>query len=146
MCKVFFCLLFVFAFYAEIQDGQQKWRENKFGENLPVDSADTLRVKKDYADNLRVKNFVKIALAHSISEINAFCVLHKNSIWLPKVVGKRFWQQLASRLCRYLLGQNFCRNRSSSLRFRDKCVIAFCREIQDGRQKWRETILVGTCQ
>ena len=32
----------VFAFYAEIQAGCQKWRENNFGENLPVDSPYTL--------------------------------------------------------------------------------------------------------
>ena len=52
----------VFAFYAEIQDGCQKWRENNFWEKSPVDSADTLRVK----------NFVEIALSHSVSEINVF--------------------------------------------------------------------------
>ena len=51
-----------FAFYAEIQDGRQKWRENDFWGKSPVDSGDTLRVK----------NFVKIALSRSISEINAF--------------------------------------------------------------------------
>ena len=36
------------------------------------------------------------------------------------------------------MGQNFCRNCSISLRFRDKHVFAFNAEIQDGRQKWRE--------
>ena len=36
----------VFAFYAEIQDGRQKWRENDFREKSPVHSADTLWVKK----------------------------------------------------------------------------------------------------
>ena len=52
----------VFAFYAEIQDGHQKWPENDFQGNLPVDSGDTLRVK----------NFIDITLACSISEINTF--------------------------------------------------------------------------
>ena len=52
----------VFAFTADIQDGCQKWRENNFGEKLPVDSADTLWVK----------NFVEITLSCSVSEINAF--------------------------------------------------------------------------
>ena len=57
----------IFVFYTEIQDGCHKWRENDFGENLPVDSADTLRIK----------NFVKIAVAHTVSEINAFlCFQH----------------------------------------------------------------------
>ena len=50
----------VFAFYAEIQDGRQKWRENDFWEKSPVESTNTLWVK----------NFVKIALSCSVSEIN----------------------------------------------------------------------------
>ena len=41
----------VFAFYAESQDGRQKWQESNFCENLPVDPAVTLWVK----------NFVEIA-------------------------------------------------------------------------------------
>ena len=45
----------VFAFYAEIQDGQQKWRQY-------VHSPDTLRIK----------NFIKIALSQTVSKINAF--------------------------------------------------------------------------
>ena len=49
-----------FAFYAEIQDGHQKWQENDFWKKSPVHSADTLWVK----------NFVEIALSHSVSEIN----------------------------------------------------------------------------
>ena len=57
-----FIYLFFFAFYAEIQNGHQKWQENDFGEKSPVDSA----------DNLQVKNFVEIALSRSISEINGF--------------------------------------------------------------------------
>ena len=32
----------VFAFYAEIQEGRQNWRENNFWEKSQVDSADTL--------------------------------------------------------------------------------------------------------
>ena len=35
-----------FCVYAEIQDGQQKWRKTIFWEKSPVDSADTLGVKK----------------------------------------------------------------------------------------------------
>ena len=34
-----------FVFYAEIQDGRQKWRQSDFCEMLPVYSADTLRLK-----------------------------------------------------------------------------------------------------
>ena len=49
-------------FYAETQDGRQKWRENDFCQMLPVDSTDTIWVK----------NFVEITLSRSISKINAF--------------------------------------------------------------------------
>ena len=49
----------VFAFYAEIQDGRQKWQENNISQNLPEDCADTLLVK----------TFVEIALSHTVSEI-----------------------------------------------------------------------------
>ena len=34
-------------------------------------------------------------------------------------------------------GSQICRNRSISLRFRDKLDFAFNAEIQDGHQKWR---------
>ena len=64
----------VFAFYAEIQDGRQKWRKNDFWEKLPVDSAYTVRVK----------NFVKINLSHTVFKIMRFCILPKNSRWPPK--------------------------------------------------------------
>ena len=47
----------VYVFYAEIQDGCQKWRENDFWKKSPVNSGDTLGIKK----------FDKI-----VSEINAF--------------------------------------------------------------------------
>ena len=52
----------VFAFNAEIQDGRQKWQENDFCEKSPV----------DFADTLWVKNFIKIDLSRSVSEINVF--------------------------------------------------------------------------
>ena len=47
-------------FYAEIQDGRQKWLENDFGEKSPIESAEALWIK----------NFVEIALALSVSKIN----------------------------------------------------------------------------
>ena len=50
-----FIYLFFFAFYAEIQNGHPKGKS-------PVDSA----------DNLRIKNFIEIALSRSVSEINTF--------------------------------------------------------------------------
>ena len=86
---------YVFVFNAEIQDDRQKWRENNFCEKSPVDSTDTLRLK----------NFVEIALSRTVSEINAFLRLRRNSRWPPKVAGKWFLQKLASRLWKYPVGQ-----------------------------------------
>ena len=62
VCLFFYLFIYFFAFYAEIQNGHQKWQEKDFWENLPVDSA----------DNLWVKNIVEIALSCSISKINGF--------------------------------------------------------------------------
>ena len=61
----------------------------------------------------------------------------------PKMAGKQFLGSLASRLCRYPVGQNFHRNCFISLCFRDKCVFTFYAEILDGRQKWRENDFWG---
>ena len=119
----------LFAFYAQIQ--HEKWRENDFWEKSPVDSADTLRIKL----------FLEIALSHSFSEINTFCVLRRNSRWPPKVVGKQFLKKVASRLWRYPAGQKFCRNRSILLRFQYKHFFSCFAQIQDGCQKWRENDL-----
>ena len=68
----------VFAFNTEIQDGRQKWRENDFCKKLPVDSADTLRVKI----------FVDIALSRSISKINVFLHLTQKFKMAAKSGGK----------------------------------------------------------
>ena len=59
---IFLFIYLYFAFYAEIQDGHQKWWENNFCEKSPVDSADTLWFK----------NFVEITLSRPASEINTF--------------------------------------------------------------------------
>ena len=50
-----------FLYFTQIQDGRQKWRKSDFCEMSPVHSADTLWVK----------NFVEIALSHTVSNINA---------------------------------------------------------------------------
>ena len=49
----------VFTFYAEIQDGGQKWRKIDFWEKSPVYSPHTLGVK----------NFYEIAQSRTVSEI-----------------------------------------------------------------------------
>ena len=54
----------IFAFYAEIRDGCQKWHENEFYEKSPVDSAD-------------VKYFVEIDLSRTVSEILKIFHFHR---------------------------------------------------------------------
>ena len=68
----------IIEFNAEIQDGHQKWRENVVMQ----------KVISRQKDTLWVKNFIKIVLSCSISEINVF--LHRNSRWPSKVAGKIF--------------------------------------------------------
>ena len=53
-----------------------------------------------------------------------FCVLYRNSRWLLKVAGKRFFRKVVSRLCRYPACPKFHQNRSISHHFKDKCP--FC--------------------
>ena len=87
-------------FYAEIQDGRQKWRENDFWEKSPVHSADTLWVK----------NFVEIALSRSVSQISVFLYFTPKFKMAAKSGKKRFLGKVASRLSKYPI----------SVRFRDK--------------------------
>ena len=68
-------------FHVEIQDGRQKWWENDFWEKSPVDSA----------DNLRVKNFLEIALSHSVSEINTFLCFTQKFKMAAKSAGKKIF-------------------------------------------------------
>ena len=59
-------------FYAEIQDGCQKWWENNFWEKTLV----------DYIDTLRVKNFVEITLSCTVSEtLKIFHFQHREKLW-----------------------------------------------------------------
>ena len=113
-----------FAFYAKSHDS---W-EIDFWEKSPVDSADTQWVK----------NFVEIALSRSVFEINPYLHLMQKFKMATKSGGKRFLEKVASRLCTYPVGKEFRRNRSISLRFRDKCFFAFYAETQDGWQKCRK--------
>ena len=75
----------VFVFNAEIQDGCQKWQEKYFWEKLAVDCADTLCVK----------NFIKIALSGSISEISGFLRLTQKF----KVVAKSGGKMIFAKSC-----------------------------------------------
>ena len=70
----------VFVFNAKNEDGRQKWRENNFGEKLPVDCGTV--------DTLWVKIFVEIALSHSVSEINTLLDLAQTFKMAAKSGGK----------------------------------------------------------
>ena len=65
-------------FYAEIQDGHQKWRENYSWQKVPYDSACTLLIE----------NFVKITPSRTVSKINVFLHFTRKSKIPPKNVGK----------------------------------------------------------
>ena len=67
-----------------------------------------------------------------------FCILRRNSRWPPKVAGKRFLLKVASRLFIYPVGPKF-RRIALSCTVSEISVFTFHAEIQDGRQKWRES-------
>ena len=72
LSKLIYVALFlrcVFAFYAEIQDGRQKWQENNFWEKVASRPC-------RYAVGPK---FIEITLARSVSKTNAFLLLHRNS-------------------------------------------------------------------
>ena len=88
----------VFAFNAEIQDGRQKGRENDFSEK-----------SLDYADKLRVKNCIEIALSRSVSEINAFLRLTQKFKMAAKSGREKFYLvKFATILVTYPRGEKFC--------------------------------------
>ena len=92
---------FAFAFYAEIQywylhsEKMAAKQENNFCENLPIDSTDTLRIK----------NFVKIALAHSVSKVKMFVCFTQKFKMATKIGGKTIFAKPASRFYIYPVGQ-----------------------------------------
>ena len=103
-------------------------RETTFWEKLPVNSADTLWVK----------HFVKIAVAHSCSQINMFLHFTQKFKMVAKSGGENhFRENLPVDSTDTLHGQKFRQNSSSLFRFQDKHVFVFYAEIQDGSQKRR---------
>ena len=68
----------VFAFNTEIQDGRQKWPRNSF----------LVKVTSTLATYPARKNFVEIALSHSVTEINRFLRLTQKFKMAAKSGGK----------------------------------------------------------
>ena len=86
---IYIYIYFFFAFYTEIKDGCQKWRENDFWEKSPVHSVDTLWVK----------NFVEISLSGTVPEINVFfCIYAEIQDGCQNWQGKQFSRKLADPL------------------------------------------------
>ena len=78
------------------------------------------------------------SISHGFQDTGVFVFCNFCFAIFAKSGGKTVFGKVASRLWTYPVGQIFRRNRSISLRFRDKRVFAFYTEIQDGHQKWRE--------
>ena len=95
LTRTFFKIYVFMGFTPKFKMAKQKWRQNNFGEKSPVDSIDTLWVK----------NFVEIALSHTVSEINAFWHFTQKFKMAAKSGGKMI--KVASRLCRYFWVKNF---------------------------------------
>ena len=129
VCLFSYLFIYFFAFYAEIQNGHQKWRENDFWEKSPVGSA----------DNMQVKNFVEFTLSCSISEINRYLRFTQKFKMATKSGGKTVFAKKRQ----YTL--QIPRGSKISLKYlylapfpKEKHVFAFNAEIQDGCQKWLE--------
>ena len=108
-------------FYAEIQEGHQKWREINFWQKLPVDCAYTVRVK----------NFIEIAL--SCKRFQDKCVFAFYSViqddhqkW------QKFLAKSSTRLCTFRGGQK------SYTISEINGFLDFSSANHDSRQTWQE--------
>ena len=158
-------------FYAEIQDGRQKWWEKS-----PVDSADNLEGKKfrrnrsishrfrdkcvsvfyaeiqekdfwkkppvNSGDILAIRNFNEIALPRIVSEINAFLRFKQKFKMVTKNGGKMIFGK-----SHHLTLQIPCLEVKNfdqiTVSHTVSQINAFCSEIQDGHQKWQENDFWG---
>ena len=118
-----------FAFHAEIQDGHQKWRENDFCKMSPVQSADTMQVQ----------NFVKIALSHTVSEMNALLRFTQKFKMATKSGRKAIFAKKSPVDCIYPVGQKISAKSLYHTPFPREVFLTFHAEIQDGHQKWQES-------
>ena len=123
-------------FYAEIQDGRQKWLENNFCKKSPV----ALQIP------CGSKILLKMALSHSVSNINRFLPLTQKFKMASKSGRKTIFRKIASRLCRYPAGQKFCRNRSISLHFRNRQVLLLTQKFKMAAKSGGKTIFAKSCQ
>ena len=110
---------YTFAFYAEIQDGRQKWWESDFSLKSPV----------DFSHTLWAKNFAEIALSCTVSKINALLHFTQKFKMAAKSGGKAIFAYSA-----YTLWvRNFIKIALSHT-VSEISVFRFHVEIQDGCQ------------
>ena len=127
----------VFAFYAEIQDGHQKWP----GKTFLVKVVSRLAT---YPACQKFHRNCSISLRFRDKQVFAFNAEIQDGH--QKWPGKTFLVKVVSRLANYPACQKFRRNCSISLRFRDKQVFVFNAEIQDGPKSGGKTIFVKSRQ
>ena len=125
----FFIFYLIFFFFFAFYAGNSRWGSNmvekRFLGKKPSDSADTLQVK----------NFVKIDLCCTVSEIIVLLRFTQKFKMAAKNGRENdFWGKSPVD-CRYPVGQKFCQNRFILHSYRDECLFHFYAEIQDGHQK-----------
>ena len=119
----------VFALYAEIQDGCQKWRENNFWKKSPKDSANSLQFQK----------FVKIALSRTVSEINAFLrFMQKFKTAAKKLMENNFWEKSQVDSADTLPVQNFVKISLSGTVIEINTFLCFAQKFKMAAKKWWE--------
>ena len=102
----------------------KKWRESDFCKMSPVHSADTLWVQ----------NFVEIALSHTVSKMNVLLRFMQKFKRAAKSGGKAIFVKKSPVDSAYILWLYHAP-------FPRQVFLTFHAEIQDGRQKWRESDL-----
>ena len=94
----------------------------------------------------RVKNLLEIARSLTIFEILTLFHFPQKSKMAAKSGENWNFPPLHRRLLYHPAGQKFARNRSISYGFRDIDTFLFSAKIQNGRQKWRKSILFPFAQ
>ena len=100
----------------------------------------------DSVYTLRVKNFVKIAVARSVSEITRFCVLHRISRWPPKVAGNNFCENLPVNSADTLWVKNFVEITLARSVSEINMFLRFTQNFKMATKSGGKMIFAKTCQ
>ena len=74
-----------------------------------------------------------------------FCVLCRNSRWLPKIVGKQFQGKVTSGLCRYPGGQKFVETVPFGTVSKINVFLRFTQKFKMAAKNSGKTILAKSC-